>query len=134
MEKSEVKIDAAATDPPPSLENGFVDQNTTHLGHGEVEVIKIREGNAVLRKLREGELWLDRKLKIEGMGAERIPESERRPPHVLNVSIRWPLNPPRSRGFALTMRADDDLLVLLAHVAGLHQPWNARKHLWVVRE
>ena len=91
MKESEVKVGATATDLPASLENGVVDENTTRFGHGEVDVIKIQEGNAVLRKLREAELWLDRKLKIEGMGAERIPDSERRPPHVLNVSTPWRL-------------------------------------------
>ncbi|KAL6249913.1 hypothetical protein RBB50_002214 [Rhinocladiella similis] len=89
MKESEVKVGATATDLPASLENGVVDENTTRFGHGEVDVIKIQEGNAVLRKLREAELWLDRKLKIEGMGAERIPDSERRPPHVLNMVIFW---------------------------------------------
>jgi hypothetical protein len=56
-----------------------------NLGHGELQVVRIREGNSMLRKLREAEMWMDRKWKIEGMGAERIPENERRPPRMVNV-------------------------------------------------
>ncbi|KAH8801470.1 nucleoside transporter [Xylogone sp. PMI_703] len=68
-------------DPPPEIGEYF--------GHGELEVIKIREGNSVLRKLRAAEMWMDRKLKIESMGAERIPEDERRPPQILNMMFFW---------------------------------------------
>lgn len=77
-------------DPAVSLENGTMYPNDKHLGHGELEVIRIREGNGVLRQLRAAELWMDRKLKIEGMGAERIPESDRKPPRVVNVCTLIP--------------------------------------------
>jgi hypothetical protein len=72
---------------PASLESGNVEMQEIHLHNGELDVIKIQEGNVVLRKMREAEMWLDRKLKIEGMGAERIPENQRRPPHIINVCI-----------------------------------------------
>ncbi len=57
-----------------------------HHGTGELEVIRIREGSSILRKLRAAESWMDKKWKIEGMGAERILENERRPPKIANVS------------------------------------------------
>lgn len=53
---------------------------------GEAEVIKIRNGNKVLRKLRDMEEWMNRKMKFEAMGVERIPEDKRQPPQTLNVS------------------------------------------------
>jgi hypothetical protein len=67
------------------LESGVIEDTAPRLGRGELDVIKIQEQNSVLRKLREAEVWMDRKLKVEGMGAERIPDSQRRPPHVVNV-------------------------------------------------
>ncbi|OQV02853.1 hypothetical protein CLAIMM_07978 [Cladophialophora immunda] len=97
MDEDKSKGDAAVQEipattketPTASLESGILEPQEPHLGHGELEVIKIRDGNPVLRKLREAELWLDHKLKIEGMGAERIPESQRRPPHVANMMVFW---------------------------------------------
>ena len=53
---------------------------------GEGEVMKIRQGNSVLRSLRKAETWMDRKMKLEAMGVERIPEDKREPPSILNVS------------------------------------------------
>lgn len=88
FERKEVKGDDVVNETSAaSLEAGTIENQEGHLGDGELEVIKIREGNPVLRKLREAELWMDHKLKIEGMGAERIPESQRRPPHVINVRL-----------------------------------------------
>ena len=53
---------------------------------GEAQVATIRQSNGVLRWLRHAETWLDRKLNFEAMGVERMPESKRRPPEILNVS------------------------------------------------
>lgn len=53
---------------------------------GEVEVVNIRQGNKLLRSLRNLETLLDRRLNFEAMGVERIPENSRRPPQVLNVN------------------------------------------------
>ena len=53
---------------------------------GEAQVVKIRQHNRFLRSLRTFETGLDRKMKFEAMGVERIPEDKRRPPQILNVS------------------------------------------------
>ena len=64
---------------------------------GEGRVLKIRQGNSVLRGLRSAETWMDSKMKFEAMGVERIPEDKRKPPSILNVSApfivepAWPL-------------------------------------------
>ena len=55
---------------------------------GEADVVKIRQKYGVLRRLRDAETWLDRKLKFEAMGVERIPDEKRRPPQKLNVSSK----------------------------------------------
>lgn len=59
--------------------------HTTRLGKGELEVVHIRESNAVLRKLQAAEAWMDKKLGVESIGAERVPEDQRKPPRVVNV-------------------------------------------------
>ncbi|KIW14564.1 hypothetical protein PV08_07348 [Exophiala spinifera] len=69
-----------AVDPPPV---GLDDDHEQGLGKGELQVIRIRDGSSLLRKLRQAEVWMDRKLRIEGMGAERIPENERKPPRMM---------------------------------------------------
>ena len=56
------------------------------LDPGEAEVVNIRQGNSVLRSLRDFETWMDRKLNFEAMGVERIPENKRKPPQILNAS------------------------------------------------
>lgn len=65
-----------------SLRDHVMDPNDA----GEGQVMKIRQGNSVLRGLRSAETWMDRKMKFEAMGVERIPEDKREPPSVLNVS------------------------------------------------
>ncbi len=55
------------------------------LGHGELEVMAMRERIPILRKLRAMEAWLDKKVGIETTGADRIPEDQRRPPSIFNV-------------------------------------------------
>lgn len=67
----------------PRLDDGQV---VDPMDPGEAEVVNIRQGNKVLRSLRELETWMDRKLKFEAMGVERIPENSRRPPQLLNAS------------------------------------------------
>lgn len=52
----------------------------------DVIVIRLRESNPVLAKMRAAELWMNKKLKIEPMGIERLPDEQRRQPSVLNVS------------------------------------------------
>jgi len=56
------------------------------------EVIRAREiqqHTGVLRSLRKGEEWLDRKLGIELQGIDRIPEEEKRPPSMWNIFLLW---------------------------------------------
>ena len=52
---------------------------------GELQVIEIRESNSILRKLKAAEEWMDKKFGVETTGADRIPESQRHPPSILNV-------------------------------------------------
>lgn len=67
--------------PPPNAAQ-VIDPNDP----GERTVANIRQSNGVLRRLRDVETWMDRKMKVEGMGVERIPENKRKPPQILNVS------------------------------------------------
>ncbi len=70
-------------------ERGSIEQDqfyATQRGKGELDVVRIRERTSVLRKLRAAEAWLDAKLGVEKVGAERIPEDQRRPPSIVNVS------------------------------------------------
>jgi hypothetical protein len=56
------------------------------------EVIRareLRERSGVLRSLRNGEEWLDRKMGIETQGIDRIHEEDKRPPSILNVFFLW---------------------------------------------
>lgn len=55
-------------------------------GEEDVVVVRLRESNSILAKMRAAELWMNKKLNIEPMGIERLPEEQRRPPSVLNVS------------------------------------------------
>lgn len=54
-------------------------------GRGELEVMAMRDGIPILRKLKAIEAWLDKKFGIETTGADRIPENQRRPPSIFNV-------------------------------------------------
>ena len=54
-------------------------------GRGELQVIELRKGNSVLRKLKGIEDWLDKKFGVETTGADRIPEDQRHPPSIFNV-------------------------------------------------
>lgn len=86
LEKGEAmsKVLSADVSPSPPQPDFPTD---AHLGRGEIEVIRIRQGNAVLRKLKAAEEWMDRKLGVESTGAERVREDQRRPPHILNVTL-----------------------------------------------
>lgn len=53
---------------------------------GEIRVANIRRSNGLLRRLRNLETWMDRKMNFEAMGVERVPQDKRRPPQILNVS------------------------------------------------
>lgn len=56
------------------------------------EVIKARDIQRdikVLRKLREGEEWLDAKMGIETQGIDRIHEEDKQPPSLMNVFWLW---------------------------------------------
>ncbi|KAE8349441.1 permease for cytosine/purines, uracil, thiamine, allantoin-domain-containing protein [Aspergillus coremiiformis] len=56
---------------------------------GEKHMRKIQEGNSLLRSLRNFETWIDRRLGVEAMGVERVPEEKRRPPQILNMMFFW---------------------------------------------
>ena len=62
----------------------------SHIDPGRVRVSEIQQSNPVLRILVGFEARLDRATKFEGMGVERVPEDERKPPHILNVSASQP--------------------------------------------
>ena len=56
------------------------------------EVIRARELQqrmGFLRKMREGEEWLDAKMGIETQGIDRIHEEDKRPPSIINVFFLW---------------------------------------------
>ncbi|KAF2168970.1 hypothetical protein M409DRAFT_36272 [Zasmidium cellare ATCC 36951] len=88
LEKGEAvsKVLSADVSPSPPQPDFPTD---AHLGRGEIEVIRIRQGNAILRKLKATEEWMDRKLGVESTGAERVREDQRRPPHILNMMLLW---------------------------------------------
>ncbi|MCJ1376862.1 hypothetical protein MMC20_008107 [Loxospora ochrophaea] len=50
---------------------------------GETQVIKIRQQYSVLRALRNFESWVDRQMKFEASGVERVPEEKRKPPQMM---------------------------------------------------
>ncbi|MCJ1245876.1 hypothetical protein MMC30_003080 [Trapelia coarctata] len=56
---------------------------------GEIRAANIRRVNGLLRRLRNFETWMDRKMKFEAMGVERIPEDKRKPPQILNMMFFW---------------------------------------------
>lgn len=53
---------------------------------GEIQVANIRRSSGLLRRLRNFETWMDRKMNFEAMGVERVPQDKRKPPKILNVS------------------------------------------------
>lgn len=56
------------------------------------EIIRARElqqRTNILRKMREGEEWLDAKMGIETQGIDRIHEEDKRPPSLMNVFWLW---------------------------------------------
>jgi hypothetical protein len=58
----------------------------------EAEAIRARDlqqKKGILRKLRQGEEWLDAKMGIETQGVDRIREEDKRPPSILNVFFMW---------------------------------------------
>ena len=62
-----------------------VPQNTVIETDNE-NIAELQHRISILGRLRKFELWLDKKLKIEPMGVERLSEEARRPPSILNVS------------------------------------------------
>lgn len=82
--KTESSYDVAEA-PSKDIESGSIRTAPDH-GQGELEVGKIQQGNKALRKMRAAESWLDRKFKVEGMGAERVLVQDRKHPHVFFVS------------------------------------------------
>lgn len=50
---------------------------------------EIQNSIAPLRWLTKGELWLDKKMGIETQGIDRIPEDQKRPPHLINTFLMW---------------------------------------------
>ncbi|MCJ1401347.1 hypothetical protein MMC11_004559 [Xylographa trunciseda] len=81
-EKSDIEAHAKVTDVTiVDADRGNVD-----------EVAKIREiqqQNRFIRSMRHAEEWLDRKMGIELQGIDRIPEEEKRPPHIINIFLLW---------------------------------------------
>jgi len=85
--------DAHAGNTPPSYpdpEKGIMTSEPTD--SDSEEVIRARElqkRSGVLRSLRAGEEWLDRKMGIETQGIDRIHEEDKKPPSILNVFFLW---------------------------------------------
>lgn len=122
-----------ATEPYQDEEQGSLhvgEYMSPSLGHGELEVIAMRERIPILRKLRAAEAWLDKKLGIETTGADRVPEGERRPPSIFNVSES------RMTSINVLTRCgpDDLLLVFHADLAWYHNIGLVRAHLRTVRQ
>ncbi|PYI10925.1 hypothetical protein BO78DRAFT_304288 [Aspergillus sclerotiicarbonarius CBS 121057] len=55
----------------------------------ELRIQHLQQGNRLLWSLRQAETWMDRKLGVEGMGIERVPDDQRRPPEMLNMMFFW---------------------------------------------
>ena len=58
----------------------------------EAEVARarhIQNAWAPFRYMTKAEMWLDEKLGIETQGIDRIPEEEKRPPHIMNTFLMW---------------------------------------------
>jgi hypothetical protein len=83
MAIAKAKIEPHLDEEQRSVQEGEVERVT--LGRGELEVMKMREGIPILRKLHMAEAWLDKRFGIETTGADRIPENQRRPPSISNV-------------------------------------------------
>jgi len=97
---------------------------------GEIQVANIRRTNGVLRHLRNLETWMDRKMKFEAMGVERIPEDKRKPPQILNVRKTFISNiQPLATTECFLHPTDDVLLVLHALESHFHPHWRARSYL-----
>jgi hypothetical protein len=50
---------------------------------------EIQQQNRVIRTMRNAEEWLDAKIGIETRGIDRIPEEQKRPPHIINIFLIW---------------------------------------------
>src|ERR1700761_229404 len=70
-------------------------ERTTSTAEGNVEEIKrareIQSSNVVLRKLKQGEAWMDEKMGGETQGIDRVLEENKDPPSILNVIMSTPL-------------------------------------------
>jgi hypothetical protein len=80
--------------PTPDLESGEPEKGEHQIATDSdaEEVIRARELQqrlGFLRKLREGEEWLDAKMGIETQGVDRIHEEDKKPPSILNVFFLW---------------------------------------------
>ena len=60
---------------------------------GGARVEAIRQANPVLRVLADWERRIDKLLRFEAQGVERVPEDQRKPPQILNVSKPQPPSP-----------------------------------------
>ena len=69
-------------------------ERTTSTAEGNVEEIKrareIQSSNVVLRKLKQGEAWMDEKMGVETQGIDRVLEENKDPPSILNVIKSFP--------------------------------------------
>jgi hypothetical protein len=65
-------------------------EDTTKVDVGNIEEVKrtkeLQTKSAFFRKLRAGEEWLDAKMGIELQGVDRIPDEQKQPPSIWNVS------------------------------------------------
>lgn len=75
----------SVTDDPAALEKGDTPEAYAMYSAGDVEVIKLRDSNVVLRNLRRAEVWMDRKFGVEAIGVDRISDDQRQPPRIINV-------------------------------------------------
>lgn len=88
MSENHIVLTKSELELPQDEEKASIKEGEVHgmaLGRGELEVIEMRERISILRTLKAGEAWLDKKFGIETTGADRIPEDQRRPPSIFNV-------------------------------------------------
>jgi hypothetical protein len=85
--------DSEGGHPPPAYpdpEKGVATSEPTDSDSEEViRARELQQRSGILRRMRAGEDWLDKKMGIETQGIDRIHEEDKRPPSILNVFFLW---------------------------------------------
>lgn len=101
-DQSDVRRSHDVKKPASDLEAGSLDKETyathsvapayaSHTTESEEEIRarEIQQKVGFLKRLRNGEEWLDEKMGIETQGVDRIHEADKKPPSILNVFFLW---------------------------------------------